>query len=238
MSLSIPLLLALTGGGAAPAFDPLSLSPHLWLDPSDLTTLFQDSAMTTPVTADGDPVGAILDKSGNNLHLTQATAGSRPLYQTSDGLHWLEFDGVDDWLEHGAVGISQPLELGIAARFLSSTGLRIVGIDGQQIYRDGTLNLYAGTVMAGTTLPSNGTDFVATARFNGASSRIAVDNGSYSTGNAGIGNLEFRNQIGADQGSSDYVNCRIYGVLAAPALSDDEIALLRTYLAAKQGREL
>lgn len=34
-----------------------------WYDPSDLSTMFQDSAGTTPVTADGQPVGLILDKS-------------------------------------------------------------------------------------------------------------------------------------------------------------------------------
>ena len=35
----------------------------VWLDPSDLTTLFQDAAGTTPVTAPGQPVGLALDKS-------------------------------------------------------------------------------------------------------------------------------------------------------------------------------
>ncbi|WP_420229036.1 hypothetical protein ACOBWA_08420 [Psychrobacter sp. ER1] len=35
----------------------------VWYDPSDLTTLFQDAAGTTPVTKDGDPVGLMLDKS-------------------------------------------------------------------------------------------------------------------------------------------------------------------------------
>ena len=34
-----------------------------WYDPSDLSTLFQDAAGTTPVTADGDPVGLMLDLS-------------------------------------------------------------------------------------------------------------------------------------------------------------------------------
>jgi hypothetical protein len=33
-----------------------------WYDPSDLSTLFQDSAGTTPVTTAGDPVGLMLDK--------------------------------------------------------------------------------------------------------------------------------------------------------------------------------
>ncbi|PIE10063.1 MAG: hypothetical protein CSA72_10645, partial [Rhodobacterales bacterium] len=41
------------------------LSPAAWYDPSDLSTLFQDAAMTIPVTADGDPVGAVQDRSGN-----------------------------------------------------------------------------------------------------------------------------------------------------------------------------
>lgn len=35
----------------------------VWYDPSDLTTLFQDSAGTTPVTAVQQPVGLMLDKS-------------------------------------------------------------------------------------------------------------------------------------------------------------------------------
>jgi hypothetical protein len=34
-----------------------------WYDPSDRTTLYQDSAGTTPVTAAGQPVGLVLDKS-------------------------------------------------------------------------------------------------------------------------------------------------------------------------------
>jgi hypothetical protein len=69
-----------------------------WYDPSDLSTMFQDDAGTIPVTADNDPVGRLLDKSGNGNHLTQSTAGSRPTYQTAGGMHWLAFDGVDDYL--------------------------------------------------------------------------------------------------------------------------------------------
>ena len=54
-----------------------------WYDPSDLSTLFQDAAGTTPVTTDSDPVGLMRDISGNGNDLTQATAGKRPLYKTS-----------------------------------------------------------------------------------------------------------------------------------------------------------
>ncbi|WP_417724552.1 hypothetical protein [Salipiger sp.] len=45
-------------------FSPLALrSLAAWYDPSDMSTLFQDSAMSTPVTSPGDPVGGMLDKS-------------------------------------------------------------------------------------------------------------------------------------------------------------------------------
>jgi hypothetical protein len=50
----------------------------IWDDESDFSTMFQDSAGTVPVTAVGQPVGKILDKSGRGNHATQATAGNRP----------------------------------------------------------------------------------------------------------------------------------------------------------------
>jgi len=87
--------------GAVPVFATMFQAdePGIWLDPSDLTTLFQDSAGTTPVTAAGQPVGRVLDKSGNGNHATQATAASRPTYQVdASGRGYLSFDGVDDFL--------------------------------------------------------------------------------------------------------------------------------------------
>jgi hypothetical protein len=63
-------------------FSPASLfatgEQGAWYDPSDLTTLFQDSAGTTPVTAAGQQVGRINDKSGRGNNATQSTSGQRP----------------------------------------------------------------------------------------------------------------------------------------------------------------
>lgn len=70
----------------------------VWYDPSDLNTLWQDTAGTIPVTTSGQMVARIDDKSGNGYHATQETADSRPLYQTDGSLHWLEFDGINDHL--------------------------------------------------------------------------------------------------------------------------------------------
>src|SRR5690554_4332127 len=60
--------------------------------------LFQDAAGTVPVVSDGDPVGLILDLSGNGNHSSQATSASRPIYLTDGTVDWLELDGVDDHL--------------------------------------------------------------------------------------------------------------------------------------------
>ena len=57
--------------------------------------LFQDAAGTVAVTVDGDPVGRMLDQSGNGKHATQTVSGSRPVYRTDGTLHWLEGDDAD-----------------------------------------------------------------------------------------------------------------------------------------------
>lgn len=44
-------------------FNPYVLNGEMFLDPSDISTMFQDTAGTTPVTSPGDPVGLMLDKS-------------------------------------------------------------------------------------------------------------------------------------------------------------------------------
>lgn len=49
-----------------------------WYDPSDLSTQFQDSAGTVPVTAVEQPVGKVLDKSGRGNHATQGTTAKKP----------------------------------------------------------------------------------------------------------------------------------------------------------------
>jgi hypothetical protein len=74
---------SVAGFGVSEQFSPASLfsagEQGAWYDPSDLTTLFQDSAGGTPVTAVEQPVGRMLDKSGRGNHATQSTSTSRPV---------------------------------------------------------------------------------------------------------------------------------------------------------------
>lgn len=65
-------------------------------NPSHLGSLFQDAAMTVPVQADGDPVGAVMDVSGNGFHLSQSAVSKKPSYKTDGTHHWLEFDGINN----------------------------------------------------------------------------------------------------------------------------------------------
>jgi Ca2+-binding RTX toxin-like protein len=71
----------------------------LWLDGSDQSTLFADTAGATPIT-DGTGVALWQDKSGNGNHATDTTAGTstdRPTWDTDgrNGLASLSFDGGD-----------------------------------------------------------------------------------------------------------------------------------------------
>lgn len=74
------------GGGPGPSFTPASLfaagEKGAWYDPSDLSSLFVDIAMTTNVSADQDPVSVMLDKSGNGNHLFQTNGSARPVWRS------------------------------------------------------------------------------------------------------------------------------------------------------------
>ncbi len=100
---------ALTQAGAGGGvFSPASLfaggEQGGWYDPSDLSTMFQDTAGTTPITAPGQAVARINDKSGRGNHLTQATAGSRPAYQVDgNGNGHLLFNGTSGWMASTSV---------------------------------------------------------------------------------------------------------------------------------------
>jgi len=68
---------------SAGQFSPASLfaagEQGVWYDPSDYSTMFQDAAGTTPVTAVEQTVGLILDKSGRSNNASQYTLGPRPV---------------------------------------------------------------------------------------------------------------------------------------------------------------
>lgn len=101
-------------------FEVLDLAPVVWLEPSDLATVFSDDAGTTPAAVDG-VVGRLADKSGNNLHATQAA--TKPTLRQSGAVYGVEFDAVDDFLVIPDTG--DLLDFGQGS-FLVAMALRLV----------------------------------------------------------------------------------------------------------------
>ncbi len=75
----------------------------LWLDGSDASTLFKDTAGTQPVASPNDPVALWKDKSGNARNATQAIAANQPTYQAAvqNGLSAVRFDAANDGMLSG-----------------------------------------------------------------------------------------------------------------------------------------
>jgi hypothetical protein len=112
------------GNGAS--FTPLQLFAlgvkGVWFDASDISTMFQDSAGTIPVTAAGQSVGKWLDKSGNGNHATQTTAGARPTYQVdANGYPNVTFDGSNDYM------LTSNIDLSGTARVMLGAGVNVIG---------------------------------------------------------------------------------------------------------------
>jgi hypothetical protein len=108
-------------------------------DPSVLSSLFADSAGTTPATVDG-PVGRVLDLSGRGNHLVQSVADSRPTLRLIDGRYSLQFDGVDDHLVSAAalnLTATSRLTVCAAIRALNLTSAGSAGI-GMVVNHNGT----------------------------------------------------------------------------------------------------
>jgi hypothetical protein len=78
-----------------------------WLFPDDLSTLFQDSAGTIPVTTTGQSVGLIKDKSPNHWDFMQPNNLFRPTLQLNGSGHKvLEFNGIDQWMVSNVVDLA------------------------------------------------------------------------------------------------------------------------------------
>jgi hypothetical protein len=206
-----------------------------YYDVSDISTLFQDSAGTVPVTAAGDPVGKMLDKSGNGYHVKQSNStAQRPTYRIDGaGNPYLEFGGSH--VLYGPAGNNNALRTssfltGAACQF--STGSPNQGVLTKSfaggaagrwfgVMRNALSQLYAGFDKDGTNLSVNYvSDTLTTTRvILNMADRTSTANTvkMYVNGNsvgAGIGNVNTTDlanvsyyfRIGAYGDSSDHFN--------------------------------
>jgi hypothetical protein len=125
----------------------------LWLKATS-GAYFQNSGLTTPATATGQPIGGWLDASGNGRHALQATAGRRPSYKKAalNGWDTIVFDGLATMLDCSNPDLAQPNTLVVVAKVNSGTGNQVVtgSADGFQnsIYFDanGFFSVFNGAI--------------------------------------------------------------------------------------------
>jgi hypothetical protein len=79
-------------------FSPRKLSPRVWIDFADTST----------VTVSSGAVSSVNDKSSNGINFSQGIANNRPLYTSNvqNGLHAAYFDGTNDSLSSNAATIT------------------------------------------------------------------------------------------------------------------------------------
>ena len=254
------------GFHAAQPFSPgwlfSSAGPGFWFDPSDPNTLFQDTAGTQPVTAVGQTVARMLDKSGRGNHATQATAAKRPTWQVdSGGRGYLSFDGVDDAMETAAIDFTGTDEVFLCAgvRKLSDAAAGVLAEFSPSVSsNNGSFLLYAPTSAAtrysfgsrGTTLRLGSTTSDAylsphTAVLSGLGDisgdvcRLRINGAQIAESvlDQGTGNYgNFALYIGGRGGTSVYTNSRLYGLIGLGRTpSEAELAQAERWMAARTG---
>jgi hypothetical protein len=264
MQLGLGLSLTnLRGGGFSPALLFAAGEQGAWYDPSDITTLFQDDAGTQPVTAAGQSVGLMLDKSGRGNHATQANLAQRPLYDIdSGGRPFLLFDGSDDGMATGNIvpgtdkaqvfaGVRKltngnfPILVELSASATTNAGSLTVLTCGATNNSPGYIFTSGGTVRINA-IVSSGYNAPITNVLTGLgdiaapSTILRVDGAqaASSTSSQGGGNyLTHPLFIGRRDGTSNPFNGRIYGLLVrfGANLSAAQIDQTEAFMAAKTG---
>jgi hypothetical protein len=101
----------------------------VYFDPGDITTLFQDTAGTIPVTTVGQAVALMLDKSGRGNNAVQATANKRPIWQVDTyGYGYLSFDGSNDTMATSSINLTGTAQVTATVGLLVDSTNRSAGI--------------------------------------------------------------------------------------------------------------
>ena len=229
LGLGIPYSL---GGPKAAAFSPLDLSPTLWLDASDTST----------ITEVGGAVSQWDDKSGSNLDLVQATAANQPTSgtRTLNGLNVLDFDG-SDWMRPAALSnITQPNTIftvfdndNAAVTAYLVDGFGNAATRHTFHFAFGGYSIFAGSSLLAGTVDTN--PHISRSVYDGASSNLFIDGVSTITGNAGSNSFDMITLGARIDNSSPFDGAIAEIIVVDGTLTAGEIADTEQYLANKWG---
>jgi hypothetical protein len=240
----------------AAGFDPVSLfsggEQGGFYDASDLSALWQDIDGTVPITADGQSVARIDDKSGRGNHLIQSDSAKRPLYKTAGGLHWLQFDGSDDLISATrtfAMASGAGFLVGVAQRELvrknsSTYAFSVFGAPNFQAHipfgSSGTSFDAGGNTGAqritGTSL-AVGVDLVAIQQRTAANAYSVRRNGAaFGTATTNTATIEGGfHRLGTHIDGGNHFNGRIYAFIFVQADKSANVSDVEAWLADKSG---
>ncbi len=228
----------------SPAFSPADLSPAFWIDASDLSTLFQNTAGSTPVTADGQAVARANDKSGNGRNVTEASSGAQPHYKTDGTLHWLLYDGGDGLAlasNYTAPGTSYAVAWASRKDDTGGGGSVIMGVSSGNWAGDNVVNVGQPALQANNGAAKTGglaastalADHVVVVNVNAGAASF-YQNGTAAGTGSGVDALTISG-LRFDLGGYSYAG-RIYQAMLIPrALTGGEITSLSNWLKAKAG---
>lgn len=170
-------------------------------------------------------------------HAVAPSDAARPLYKTAGGLHWLEFDGVDDYLVATVNGLSSTTVNALAFNPGADTAYIATSLS-SSIYWHYTQIGNPGGFDSGVGSPSyrlNGADIVYTNRGDTHSNWANNDNISI-VQNLNLPSTASFYLFNYATFSGLYTQGKMYGALLLDrALTTDELADLESYLAAKSG---
>lgn len=230
-----------------------------WYDPSDISTLYQSTDTSSPVTTTGQTVKRLEDKSGNARHLTNS--GTGPLYDTAAfgvGKPGLNFGTASPT---GYLKLDDPTvggagnQLGCAAVFIMTTAnayMSLVGWGnatttagsdaGTFLVRNNTADQLAGSKLGSLLTSVAVTRDVrkrAISKFDGTNHKLAIDSATFSTSDAASGafisGTGAHLLYGADRaGGTNVANWAGWGgvlIVFNADLTGDEATAIDAYLA-------
>lgn len=227
-----------------------------WYDPSDLSTMFQNSDGTGAPAVNG-PIGYIADKSGNGNNAIQATSAKRPTLRQAGSLYYLEFFGAQG-LATSAIDFTGTNEMTVVSGAHKDIDATVVVAElsphvGQN---NGAFRL-ASVVTDAWRYTSKGTNTINSSTssdyappstnvltgitdIDGDVNKIRVDGVEKASSTSDQGSGPFGNwtlNVGArGNATSLFLDGRIYGLVVRGAESTaGEIASTEAYMAAKTG---